>query len=109
MTTPVGTFTVNTPDGTRVITGGELFNSGSKEFEGGANLGLNGKFGMVNLGFEIFDRELQIHEDPLESPDATPNQKVGTKQFSLENSFDLTKTLKLEACSFISNADPQRI
>ncbi len=95
-TTPSGSLTVNTPDGTRDITGGELFNSGSKEFEGGANLGFNGKFGVVNLGFELFDRELQIHEDPLEDPEATPNQKVQTKQFELESSFDLSKTIKLE-------------
>lgn len=96
VTTPEGSLTVNTPDGTRIITGGELSNSGSKEFEGGANLGVNGKFGIINLGFEIFDRELQIHEDPLESPGATPNQKVQTKQFSLESSIDLSGTLKLE-------------
>ena len=94
--TPEGTLFVNTPDGTREITGGELFNSGSKEFEGGANLGLNGKFGMLNLGFELFDRDLQIHEDPLEAPDATPNQKVQTKQFLLESNFNLSKKLKLE-------------
>ncbi len=96
VTTPEGSLTVNTPDGTREITGGELSNSGSKEFEGGANLGVNGKFGIINLGFEIFDRELQIHEDPLESPGAAPNQKVQTKQFSLESSIDLSGTLKLE-------------
>lgn len=96
VTTPDGTLIVNTPDGTREITGGELFNSASKEFEGGANLGLNGKFGMVNLGLELFDRELQIHKDPLEAPDETPNQKIQTKQFSLESNFNLSKALKFE-------------
>lgn len=94
--TPNGTFNVNTLNGLRTIDGGTLFNSGSKELEGGANLGLNGKFGMINLGFETFDRELQIHEDPLEDPEATPNQKVTTKQFSLESNFDLSQKLKLE-------------
>ncbi len=94
--TPNGTFTVNTIDGTRSIVGGTLFNSGSKELEGGANLCLNKKFGMISLGFETFDRELQIHEDPLEAPDATPNQKVITNQFSLESNFNLSQKLKLE-------------
>jgi iron complex outermembrane receptor protein len=96
VSTPPGTFTVNTPEGTREITGGELFNSGSKEFEGGANFGLNGKMGMINLGFEFFDRDLQIHEDPMEAPEATPNQEVQTKQFSLESGLELSKKLKLE-------------
>ena len=94
--TPEGTLSVNTPDGTREIQGGELFNSGSKELEGGANLGFSGKFGMLNLGFELFDRELQIHEDPLEAPDATPNQKIQTKQFSFEGNFNLSSKMKLE-------------
>lgn len=94
--TPKGTLTINTTDGEREIQGGELFNSGSKELEGGANLGLSGKFGMLNLGFEQFDRELQIHEDPLEAPDATPNQKIQTKQFSFDGNFNISSKLKLE-------------
>ncbi len=94
--TPEGTFDVNTLDGRKTITGGKLFNSGSKEFEGGANLGFSGKFGMVNLGFETFARELQIHEDPEEDPGATPNQKINTNQFSLDGNFILSKKLSLE-------------
>ncbi len=94
--TPEGTLTINTPDGTKEIQGGELFNSASKELEGGVNLGLSGNFGMVNLGFELFDRELQIHQDPLEDPEATPNQKVQTKQFSFESNFNISKKFKLE-------------
>ncbi|MBZ0203389.1 MAG: TonB-dependent receptor [Ignavibacteria bacterium] len=94
--TPDGTFTINTPEGKKEIQGGELFNSASKELEGGVNLGINGNFGMMNLGFELFDRELQIHEDPLEDSEATPNQKVQTKQFSLESNINLSAKLKLE-------------
>jgi iron complex outermembrane recepter protein len=101
VTTPEGTFEVNTVeanalDGIKTINGGKLFNSGGREFEGGANLGFNGKFGMINFGFETFDRELQIHEDPEEAPDATPNQKINTNQFSLEGNFNISKKLSLE-------------
>ncbi len=94
--TPDGIFVVNTIDGERSIIGGELFNSGSNEVEGGATLGFNGKFGTLNLGFETFARELQIHEDPLEDPEATPNQKINTDQFSLDGNFNLSGKLKLE-------------
>ncbi len=94
--TPDGTLNVNTPDGSREIKGGELFNSGAKELEGGANLGINGNFGTINLGFELFNRELQIHEDPLEAPGATPNQKIQTKQFSIESDLRLSQKMKLE-------------
>lgn len=94
--TPEGTFDVKTLDGTRQINGGILSNSGSNELESGASVGFNGKFGMLSLGFETFERELQIHEDPLEAPDATPNQKISTNQFSLDGNFDLSSKLKLE-------------
>jgi iron complex outermembrane recepter protein len=96
ISTPDGTFEVNTLDGIKTITGGKLFNSGSKEFEGGANLGINSKLGIINLGFEMFQRELQIHEDPEEDPEAAPNQKINTNQFSLDGSFNLGKKLTLE-------------
>lgn len=94
--TPEGTLNVKTPEGSREIIGGELFNSAAKELEGGANLGINGNFGSINLGFEMFDRELEIHEDPQEAPGATPNQKIQTKQFSFEGDFNLSSKLKLE-------------
>src|SRR4030095_16601300 len=94
--TPEGTFDVNTLEGVRTISGGELFNSGSKEIEGGLSLGFNGAFGTINLGSEIFNREIQIHEDPGEDPAATPNQKLNTSQYSFESSFNLDKTIKLE-------------
>lgn len=96
VSTPKGSLPVNTTDGTREIPGGELFNSGSNELEGGANLGINGRFGMFNLGFEMINRELEIHEDPLEAPDATPNQKIQTKQFSFDGNFNISSKLKLE-------------
>ncbi len=94
--TPDGTLEVNTLEGKRVITGGRLFNSGSRELDGGANLGFSGKFGMINFGFETFDRKLQIHEDPLEDPEATPNQKINTNQFSLDGNFIISKKFSLE-------------
>jgi iron complex outermembrane recepter protein len=94
--TPKGSFTVNTSYGTREITGGELFNSSSEELQGGANLGFKGNFGNVNLGFEIFDRELGIHEDPREAPGSTPTQKIFTNQLSLESNFKLSDVLQLE-------------
>jgi iron complex outermembrane receptor protein len=98
--TPEGTFEVKTLDGPSAsltaIEGGKLFNSGQKELEGGASLGFNGKFGSVSLGFETMNREVQIHEDPAEDPEATPNQKLNTHQLSLEGSFNISKPLKLE-------------
>ncbi|HEY3252164.1 MAG TPA: TonB-dependent receptor [Ignavibacteria bacterium] len=94
--TPEGTFDVNTLSGIRTINGGKLFNSGSKEVQGGANFGLNQKFGNVNLSFDIFNRQVQIHEDPEIDPEASPNQKLNTSQFSFNGSFNITKKLKLE-------------
>ncbi|MCI0449616.1 MAG: TonB-dependent receptor, partial [Chlorobi bacterium] len=94
--TPNGIFDVHTPSGTRTITGGKLFNSGAEEIQGGANLGFNGKFGVLSFGFETFAREIKIHEDPEEDPDAAPNQKINTNQFSFAGSFNLTGKFKLE-------------
>lgn len=94
--TPEGTFLVNTPEGTKEITGGVLSNSSSKEFQAGANLGVNGSFGNVNLGFETFRRELGIHEDPAEDPEATLTQKMNTSQVSIESSFDLSPGFQIK-------------
>jgi iron complex outermembrane receptor protein len=94
--TPDGAFEVPSLSGTRTIEGGELSNSGSTELEGGANLGFNSKSGIINVGFETMNREVQLHDDPLESPGGTGNQKLNSNQFSFQSVFNLSKTLKLE-------------
>ena len=85
--TPDGTFLVNNLNGGKdTIQGGVLSNSGSKETEGGATLGISGNYGNLNLGFETFQREIQMHDiDPL----ATGNQKLNTNQFELDGIFNL--------------------
>ncbi|RPI19007.1 MAG: TonB-dependent receptor [Ignavibacteriae bacterium] len=94
--TPEGTFNVNTPEGIRTIYGGELFNTASKEFQSGLNLGLNLSFGKITLGGEMFNREVQIHEDPLEDPNAQPNQKLNTQQYQAEGIFNTGKNFRIE-------------
>jgi len=93
--TPDGNFVINTlePDVKDTIQGGELSNSGGKEIEGGLTAELQGKFGHFDLGFESFNREIQIHE---EDADATPNQKISTNQFELSGEINLKKNLTLE-------------
>jgi iron complex outermembrane receptor protein len=92
--TPDGTFIANNPDGSPdTIQGGVLSNSGSTEMEGGATLGINGNYGNLNLGFETFQREIQMH-DP--NPLATGNQKLNTNQFELDGKFDLPHKMELE-------------
>ncbi|MDQ3193655.1 MAG: TonB-dependent receptor, partial [Bacteroidota bacterium] len=102
--TPEGNLTVNeiTFDqgkeirGTRIITGGELFNSGSNEYEGGFKFGYRGKKFNLEGGFENFRRELEIHEDPEEDPSATPNQRINTSHFELKSSLVLSNLIQLE-------------
>jgi iron complex outermembrane receptor protein len=92
--TPDGTFIADNPDGSKnLIQGGVLSNSGSTEFEGGATFGINGNYGNLNLGFETFQREIQMHDpDPL----ATGNQKLNTRQFELAGKFNLPYKMELE-------------
>lgn len=92
--TPDGTFVVNTldPNVKDTIYGGRLSNSGAKELETGAEFGMTGDFGHIDAGFEIFDRDIQMHDlDPL----ATANQIIRTKQFELSGEFNLSKNLTL--------------
>jgi iron complex outermembrane recepter protein len=96
ITTPDGTFLVNTVDGEKIINGGKLFNSGSNEISGGVNFGTGGKYGIINFGFETISREIQIHEDPQEDSLATPNQKISSTQFSADGSFNLGNKLIIE-------------
>jgi len=96
ITTPEGEYTVNTPEGSNVIQGGKLFNSGDKEFQTGLNLGIKGSYGIVNASYENFNREIQLHDDPAEDPTATPNQKIVTNNFDIKGSFYLKNNLELE-------------
>lgn len=93
--TPDGTFAVNTldPNIKDTIFGGRLSNSGSTELETGASFGVTGDYGHIDAGFEMFDRDIQMHDlDPL----ATANQRIRTKQFELSGEFNLSKNLILE-------------
>lgn len=92
--TPDGTFVVNTLDPIvkDTIYGGRLSNSGSSELETGAEFGMTGNFGHLDAGFEMFDRDIQMHDlNPL----ATANQRIRTKQFELSGEFNLSKNLTL--------------
>lgn len=94
--TPEGQLMINTPDGETTIQGGQLFNSNNKEFEGGLKLGYKGKFGIINAEYQNFNRELQLHEDPSEEPNATPNQKLVTDHFEASGNIYFNKNLQLE-------------
>lgn len=92
--TPDGTFVVNTfdPNVKDTIYGGRLSNSGSTELETGAEFGMTGDFGHIDAGFELFDRDIQMHDlDPL----ATANQRIRTKQFEFSGEIHLSKNLTL--------------
>jgi iron complex outermembrane recepter protein len=93
--TPDGTLLVSTlnPSVMDTIKGGTLWNSGSKETEGGISLGWRSNIGYIEAGFETFNREIQMH-DP--DPYATGNQKLDTKQFELSGNFQLSKKFHLE-------------
>lgn len=93
--TPDGILPVNTPDPLvkDTLYGGKLSNSGTKEIEGGASFGYRGDFGYLDAGFEIFDREIQMHDaDPL----ATKNQKLNTNQFELNGNINISEKFHLE-------------
>jgi iron complex outermembrane receptor protein len=93
--TPDGNFVINTlaPEVKDTIEGGRLTNSAADELEGGVSFGLTGDYGDIDAGFEIFNRDIQLHDaDPL----ATGNQKIRTKQFELSGHFNLNKNLIVE-------------
>jgi len=102
--TPEGELSVNTITfdegktikGTRIITGGELFNSGFNEYDGGLKLGYRNKLFNLEAGYDYFLREIELHEDPLEDPLATPNQKIRTSQFELKGDINISKLIHLE-------------
>jgi iron complex outermembrane receptor protein len=93
--TPEGELVVNTPDPDtkNIIYGGRLSNSGADELETGISFGTTGSYGHIDADFEMFDRDIQMHDtDPL----ATENQRIRTKQFELSGEFNLSKKLTLE-------------
>jgi len=94
--TPEGELTIQIPEGERIILGGKLFNSGNNEFEAGSKLGFKSKLGTINAEWQNFKRELQIHEDPEEEFEATPNQKIITNHFEVKGSFYVNENLRLE-------------
>lgn len=95
--TPDGMLTVQTPDGERVITGGELLNSGTQELQGSLTAGYNFSNGANVTGiFESFNREIEIHEDQEEEPGATPNQKINTNHYELKGKLTLNKKMYIE-------------
>ena len=94
--TPDGYLFVNTltPGIKDTIFGGKLSNSASKELEGGLSFGYNGDFGHINVGFETFGRQIQMHDLV---PNATGNQKLNTNQFELSGNFNLNHKTVLES------------
>ncbi|MBK8552362.1 MAG: TonB-dependent receptor [Ignavibacteria bacterium] len=94
--TPEGELMVNTPEGIATLTGGELFNSDNIEFEAGAEFGFKGKFGIINAQYQNFNRELQLHDDPSEDPNATPNQNILTNHFEATSTLYINKNIQLE-------------
>lgn len=93
--TPDGIYIANTIDSNikDKIQGGKLANSGAKEIEGGVTFGMTGNYGHIDAGFELFNRDIQMHDI---DPTATANQRIRTKQFELTGQFNLSKNLKLE-------------
>ncbi|MDZ4722514.1 MAG: TonB-dependent receptor [candidate division Zixibacteria bacterium] len=74
----------------------ELFNSAEEEMNGSGAIGLQGDWGSLSVGYIRFDQKLQIHEDPNEEPDATPNQHVEHDRAHLHTNI-LLNGLRVEA------------
>ena len=95
---PDGDLIVNIPDGAnlfsqRTLTGGELSNSSTKEYEGNVLASFKGNFGSIDLKYSNFHREPRLHdEDPL----ATGSQKINTNNYLAKGNFSLNKNLSLE-------------
>ncbi len=55
---------------------GTLFNSGETQTNAAGAFGIHTEKFAMDVDYLHFDQNLQIHEDPAEEPDATPNQDV---------------------------------
>jgi iron complex outermembrane recepter protein len=68
--------------------GGTLKNSGAEEINGAGIVGVSGDWGSVAADFSRFNEELEIHQDPVEEPGATPRQKLGRDALGLRAAFN---------------------
>ena len=55
---------------------GKLFNSGNESMTGAGTVGVRGPRGSVDLSYTRRNEVVQIHEDPVEDPTATPHQRI---------------------------------
>ncbi|MEZ4691230.1 MAG: TonB-dependent receptor [Ignavibacteria bacterium] len=94
--TPDGELIVNTPEGENLIEGGVLSNSSNNEFEGGFKMGYKSNIGIISAEYQNFSREIQLHDNPAEDPNATPNQKLITNHFEAKGVLFFNENLQLE-------------
>jgi iron complex outermembrane receptor protein len=62
--------------GNTMTPAGELFNTGSEEFNANTILGYESEEGFADIGYTHFGTKVEFHEDPAEDPTATPYQKI---------------------------------
>ncbi len=77
-------LTGRTLDATRTPDG-PLFNSGASTVGGSVAAGLRGDWGSAHLTYARRGERLEIHENPAESPGATPFQRVTDDRIQLES------------------------
>jgi iron complex outermembrane receptor protein len=65
---------------------GELFNSGLWTVNGTGTVGYRGGWGTVSATYVRRDERVEIHEDPMEDPGATPFQRIGDDRLHLSGS-----------------------
>lgn len=63
---------------------GPLLNSGIETVSGSGSAGFRGMWGAAHLTYARRSERLELHEDPAESPDATPYQRVADDRLHLE-------------------------
>jgi iron complex outermembrane receptor protein len=68
-------FTGRVSDDVRTPSGA-LFNSGGRALTGTGSLGHRGSWGSFSATYSHRDERVEIHEDPAESPGATPLQRI---------------------------------
>ncbi len=95
---PDGDLVINIPNGynsftSKILSGGELSNSSTKEYEGNVDASFKGSFGNFDLKYSNFHREPRLHN---EDPDATGSQKINTSNYLAKGNIPLNKNLILE-------------
>lgn len=82
---------IRTPTNTRDLVtleqGGRLANSGAEEINGSGAVGVSGTWGQVSVDASRFDQDVQIHEDPVGEPGATPFQKLNRDAVGVKGLF----------------------